>query len=127
VFDLAKLTDVERFDLITAFDIVHDQANPTKVLQGIYRALKSDGTYLMQDIHASSHVEQNLDNPLASTLYTISCMHCMSVSLSQGGAGLGACWGHELAKKMLGEAGFSQVRMETLPHDELNYYYVCRK
>ncbi len=127
VFDLAKLTDVARFDLITAFDIVHDQANPTKVLAGIHRALKEDGTFLMQDIHASSHVEQNLDNPLASTLYTISCMHCMTVSLAQGGAGLGACWGHELAHQMLAEAGFGQVRMETLPHDELNYYYVCRK
>jgi 2-polyprenyl-3-methyl-5-hydroxy-6-metoxy-1,4-benzoquinol methylase len=126
-FDLAKLTDVGRFDLITAFDIVHDQANPAKVLAGIYRALKDDGTFLMQDIHASSHVEKNLDNPLASTLYTISCMHCMTVSLAQGGAGLGACWGHELAHKMLAEAGFSQVRRETLPHDELNYYYVCGK
>ena len=127
VFDLAKMTDVQRFGLITAFDIVHDQAKPTKVLAGIHRALQEDGTFLMQDIHASSHVEQNLDNPLASTLYTISCMHCMSVSLAQGGAGLGACWGHELAHQMLAEAGFAQVRMETLPHDELNYYYVCRK
>ena len=81
----------------------------------------------MQDILASSDLQKNLDNPLAPMLYTISCMHCMTVSLSQGGAGLGACWGRELAEKMLREAGFTSVEVHKLPHDEMNYYYVVGK
>jgi hypothetical protein len=51
----------------------------------------------------------------------------MTVSLAQGGAGLGTCWGRELAEKMLGEAGFRDVVVEKLPHDEMNYYYIARK
>lgn len=125
--DVAKLGDRDRFDLITAFDAIHDQADPAKVLRGIHAALKLDGAFLMQDILASSDLQKNLDNPLAPMLYTVSCMHCMTVSLSQGGAGLGACWGRELAEKMLREAGFTSVEVHMLPHDEKNYYYVVRK
>lgn len=125
--DVAQLGDSERFDLITAFDAIHDQADPAKVLRGIHAALKPDGTFLMQDILASSDLEKNYDNPLAPMLYTISCMHCMTVSLAQGGAGLGACWGRELAEQMLREAGFRSVQVHKLPHDEMNYYYVVKK
>ena len=54
-------------------------------------------------------------------------MHCMTVSLALDGAGLGAAWGVELAQRMLGEAGFGNVRMETLPHDVLNAYFIASK
>ena len=125
--DVTKIGDVERFDLITAFDAIHDQARPDVVLREIAAALRPNGTFLMQDILASSHLEQNIDNPIASFLYTISTMHCMTVSLAQGGAGLGTCWGRELAEKMLREAGFANIRVEKLPHDDMNYYYIARK
>ena len=64
---------------------------------------------------------------MGAMLYTISCMHCMSVSLANGGPGLGAMWGKELALSMLKDAGFRSVRVETLPHDVLNFYYVAKK
>lgn len=125
--DVTKLGDPEQFDLITAFDAIHDQARPDVVLREIASALRPDGTFLMQDILASSHLEQNVENPVATFLYTISTMHCMTVSLSQGGAGLGTCWGRELAEKMLRDAGFNSVRVEKLPHDDMNYYYISRR
>lgn len=125
--DVTKFDDVKRFDLITTFDAVHDQADPASVLSHIHRALKDDGYYLMQDIKGSSHVERNSENPLATFLYTVSCMHCMTVSLAQGGKGLGAMWGKELACEMLGEAGFGSVNVMELPHDPINYYYVISK
>lgn len=51
-------------------------------------------------------------------------MHCMTVSLAQGGQGLGAAWGKELALTMLAEAGFQDIRVEELDHDPQNYYYL---
>jgi hypothetical protein len=54
-------------------------------------------------------------------------MHCMSVSLSQNGAGLGAMWEKEKALSMLKEAGFVNVQVKTLPHDFQNYYYCAYK
>jgi hypothetical protein len=64
---------------------------------------------------------------MAPFLYTISCMHCMTVSLSDDGAGLGAMWGREVACRMLAEAGFGDVSVNELAHDVMNYYYVARK
>jgi 2-polyprenyl-3-methyl-5-hydroxy-6-metoxy-1,4-benzoquinol methylase len=125
--DVSRLDERESYDLITAFDAIHDQAKPDAVLRAICCALRHDGSFLMQDILASSELHKNFDNPLAPFLYTISTIHCMTVSLAQGGAGLGTCWGRELAEQMLADAGFTSIDVHKLPHDDMNYYYIARK
>jgi 2-polyprenyl-3-methyl-5-hydroxy-6-metoxy-1,4-benzoquinol methylase len=128
VKDAASINEVEQYDLITTFDAIHDQAHPDVVLRNIYNALRSEGgVYLMQDIRASSQVSNNLDHPLAPFLYTISCMHCMTVSLAAGGMGLGTMWGREKAQEMLQVAGFQSIVLKELPHDLMNDYYLIRK
>jgi 2-polyprenyl-3-methyl-5-hydroxy-6-metoxy-1,4-benzoquinol methylase len=127
VRDVADLGEEGRYDLITAFDAVHDQAKPAAVLEGIAAALKDDGVYLMQDIAGSSHLQNNMDHPIGPFLYTISTMHCMTVSLAQGGEGLGTMWGEEKALEMLEEAGFGEVEVKQLPHDFQNSYYIAKK
>ena len=127
VKDAAKLDEVEQYDLICTFDSIHDQAQPDAVLRGIYQSLRPDGTYLMQDIRASSNVQGNLEHPVAPFLYTISCLHCMTVSLAADGMGLGAVWGEEKALEMLKDAGFSRVTIQQLDHDFLNNFYIVKK
>jgi SAM-dependent methyltransferase len=127
VKDAATLDEEASYDLVTTFDAVHDQADPAAVLRGIADALREGGVYLMQDIAGSSHHHNNLEHPIGPFLYTISTMHCMTVSLAQGGEGLGAMWGQEKAKQMLEEAGFEEVEIEQLPHDFQNYYYIATK
>ena len=116
----------ESFELVTTFDAVHDQARPLAMLRGIHRSLEADGAYLMQDIQGSSHVHENIDHPGGPLLYMISCMHCMTVSLAQGGDGLGAMWGEQKARELLAEAGFTSVDVHLLEHDPFNAYYVVR-
>jgi 2-polyprenyl-3-methyl-5-hydroxy-6-metoxy-1,4-benzoquinol methylase len=127
VSDFDQNTDEQKFDLITTFDAIHDQAKPLHVLKGIYKALKNDGTYLMQDIHGSSAVENNMDHPVGPLLYSLSTTHCMTVSLAQGGDGLGTMWGQEKAKELLNKAGFSSITIHQLEHDFQNDYYVISK
>jgi SAM-dependent methyltransferase len=127
VGDAAELDVRPRYDLVTAFDAIHDQARPAQVLDRIHRALRPGGVFLMQDIAGRTELADNMTNPLAPFSYTVSCMHCMSVSLSCGGPGLGAMWGREKALEMLEAAGFSGVRVNELPHDPINYYYVAVK
>jgi len=122
-----QTAEPEAFDVITAFDAIHDQARPLNVLKGIYRALKSDGLYLMQDIRGSSHVRNNIGHPLGTMLYTASTMHCMTVSLAQGGEGLGAMWGEEKTRDYLQQAGFRSIETKQLAHDISNNWYVVRK
>jgi 2-polyprenyl-3-methyl-5-hydroxy-6-metoxy-1,4-benzoquinol methylase len=122
-----KTAEPESFDFITTFDSIHDQARPLNVLKGIHRALKPGGLYLMQDISGSSHIHQDMEHPLGTFLYTISCMHCMTVSLAQGGEGLGAMWGEEKTREYLQQAGFRTIETHRLPHDIQNNWYVVMK
>jgi SAM-dependent methyltransferase len=116
----------EAFAFVTTFDAVHDQARPLALLKGIRRTLEPDGVYLMQDIQGSSHHHENVDHPGGPLLYMISTMHCMTVSLAQGGEGLGAMWGEQKARELLGEAGFTSVEVHLLEHDPFNAYFVVR-
>jgi 2-polyprenyl-3-methyl-5-hydroxy-6-metoxy-1,4-benzoquinol methylase len=125
--DVAELDAAEAYDAITVFDAIHDQARPAQVLDNIYRALRPGGVLLMVDIKASSQLEDNIGVPLAAYLYTVSTMHCMSVSLGLDGAGLGTCWGQQLATSMLADAGFTDVTVHEIESDPINFYYVARK
>ena len=95
---------------MTAFDAIHDQAHPARVLAGIASALRDDGVFLMVDVKASSHPHENLDLPWATLLYTLSTMHCMTVSLALDGTGLGTVWGKQIALDMLGRGRVLQHR-----------------
>jgi ubiquinone/menaquinone biosynthesis C-methylase UbiE len=117
----------DAFDFVTTFDAIHDQARPLNVLKGIYRTLKSDGVYLMQDISGTGHVDRDVEHPFGTFLYTVSCMHCMTVSLAQGGEGLGAMWGEEKTREYLQKAGFKSVITRRLAHDIQNNWYVVTK
>jgi SAM-dependent methyltransferase len=125
--DVSQLGVTDAFDFITAFDAIHDQAKPADVLAGIATALRPGGTFLMVDIRASSHVHENVDHPLGPFLYTASTMHCMTVSLALGGAGLGTAWGEQLALSMLNDAGFTDVNIKHIDEDIANSYYVAKK
>jgi 2-polyprenyl-3-methyl-5-hydroxy-6-metoxy-1,4-benzoquinol methylase len=125
--DVAEMDVTEAYDVVTAFDAIHDQAQPDRVLRNIYQALRPGGVFLMVDIKASSRLEDNVGEPLATFIYTVSTMHCMSVSLAFGGAGLGTAWGRQLALSMLADEGFKDVHVEEIETDPINYYYVARK
>jgi ubiquinone/menaquinone biosynthesis C-methylase UbiE len=125
--NFSETAEHESFDLITTFDAIHDQARPLSVLKGIHRALKADGVYLMQDISGTSHMHKDIEHPIGTFLYSISCMHCMTVSLAQGGEGLGAMWGEAKTREYLHEAGFRSITMHRLAHDIQNNWYVVTR
>ncbi|MFJ3789510.1 class I SAM-dependent methyltransferase [Kitasatospora sp. NPDC090091] len=124
VVDSAGLTGA--YDLVTAFDVIHDLARPAETLAAIAGVLRPDGVFLMGDIAASSRLEENVDHPLGPALYTFSTFYCMTVSLGEGGAGLGTVWGEQTARRMLAEAGFGSVDVTQVEGDVLNMYYLAR-
>ncbi len=125
--DVSHLDIVDGYDLITAFDSIHDQARPAQVLKSIEKALRPAGIFFMFDVRASSLLEENLQHPLGPFLYTISCNHCMTVSLADNGAGLGTMWGEQVASQMLREAGFTQIEVKHVEGDIANSYYIASK
>ena len=115
------------FDFVTTFDAYTTRPSRSTCSKGIHRTLKSDGVYLMHDISGTSHVHKDIQHPIGTFLYTISCMHCMTVSLAQGGEGLGAMWGEEKTREYLQKAGFSSITTHRLAHDIQNNWYVVTK
>jgi SAM-dependent methyltransferase len=129
-FDVSKLLAERRlanfFDYVTAFDAIHDQAFPDKVLAGIYHVLKPGGHFSMVDIKASSKLEENVAEPMAPFFFAASFMHCMAVSLAEdGGMGLGTMWGHQKATEMLQQAGLKLLELKP-SSDRVNYHYYCQ-
>ena len=102
-FELRDAVSLEpnAYDLVTAFDVIHDLPKPAETLEAIHAALRPGGVFLMVDMAASSHVHENLDHPLGPVLYTASIFHCMTVSLAEGGLGLGTAWGERTVSATL--------------------------
>jgi 2-polyprenyl-3-methyl-5-hydroxy-6-metoxy-1,4-benzoquinol methylase len=116
------------FDLITTFDCIHDMAHPEMVISAVRKALKSDGTWLIADIHGQPTFEKNLtDNPLAALMYGFSVMCCMSSALSEsGGAGLGTLgFSEPVARRMVAQAGFTRFKSHDF-ENPINAYYEVR-
>src|SRR5215469_7376394 len=95
VLDVARLTVATPFDVVFVFDAVHDQAEPGTVLTRIHDALVPGGLLFMREPHAADTLAGNLANPMASVLYSVSTLHCMTVSLAHGGAGIGTAFGEQ--------------------------------
>src|SRR3712207_1213135 len=126
VHDVARLPSDPPSTAVFAFDAIHDQADPAGVLSRVRAALEPGGWFVMMDIKAASALEDNVGNPMAPWLYAVSTLHCMTVSLAQGGAGLGTVWGEQLALQMLGDAGFVDVTVHEVPDDPFDSVYVAR-
>lgn len=127
VRDAAELNLNDRFDIITTFDAIHDQARPREVLTGIHNALRAGGTYLCVEPKASSCLHENQGLATAPFVYTISTMHCMTVSMAYGGPGLGTAWGEQMAMEWLGDAGFVDIQCTGVRDDRPNSYFLSRK
>ena len=125
--DVAGLTVTEPFDAVCSFDTIHDQADPAAVLRAVFSSLVPGGTYLMVEPRVSSNLEDNVGNPIAPLVYSVSTMHCLTVSLAHGGAGLGTAWGEQTARRMLAEAGFGDVEVCPAPGEPLDAIFVTRR
>lgn len=115
-------------DLVTTFDCIHDMAHPQPVIDAIRAALTADGHWLLVDIRAADTLAGNIAaNPMASLLYGVSVLACMSSALSEpDGAGLGTLgFSASKAEEMSRVAGFTRFETLDVPHP-LNAFYEVR-
>ncbi len=95
------------YDLICSFDCIHDMVDPVGTLKVIRNALAETGVYVWSEPNASDKPHENR-NPIGKVFHSISPLHCMTVSLAHGGAGLGTVIGEKGARDLAKEAGFSK-------------------
>lgn len=116
----------ERFDVISTFDVVHDAIDPERLVEAIGQALVEDGIYVLQEINSADDPAENV-GPLATLLYGVSLLYCMTTSLAHGGHGLGTCGLPSVrVQELCTRAGFSTV--DRLPiEDPFNVLYAVRR
>jgi len=117
-----------RFSFVTAFDCLHDMTDPDGITRSVRRAIADDGLWLVCDIKAHSSYRENAErNPMASLMYGMSVMTCMSSALSEeGGAGLGTLGLHaDRLEAMVRGAGFSRFEAIDFGHP-VNAFYLVR-
>jgi 2-polyprenyl-3-methyl-5-hydroxy-6-metoxy-1,4-benzoquinol methylase len=113
------------FDLITAFDCIHDFSAPEKTLREMRALLKPEGTLFIAEPKAADRLEDNF-NPVATMFYGFSLFHCMTQSLAQGGPGLGTCMGPTRMKQLLRDAGFGRFEVLDIK-SQVNLFYAARR
>lgn len=114
----------QQFDIITAFDVVHDAAGPLDLLRAIRRSLSPEGHYVLLDINCSEDLENNL-GPLGTMFHGFSILYCMTTSLANDGVGLGTLGLHpRKVEDMCAEAGFSRVNLLPLDNPFHNLYEI---
>lgn len=114
------------FDFIITFDVIHDLTRPLEVLTLIYQALRPGGLYVMVEPKAGNSLEENLQNPTAGLMYSISTMSCMTTCLSGGGPGYGTLMGPAKAEELCRKAGFTSFKRSNV-QNLTNTFFEVRK
>ena len=113
---------------VSTFDCIHDMTHPAAVMQAIRGALHDDGVWLLVDIKAHDGFAMNAEkNPMASLMYGVSVMSCLSSAMSTpDGAGLGTLGlSAGTAETMAKTAGFSRFERLAVEHS-VNAFYAIR-
>jgi len=122
------LPDDASIGFITTFDCIHDMTHPFEMMQTLRRAITPDGTWPLVDIKAHDTFALNAaENPMASLMYGISVLSCMSSAMSTpDGAGLGTLGlSPAKAEEMARAAEFNRFRRLEIEHP-VNAFYEIR-
>lgn len=100
----------DRYDLITAFDSLHDMSAPLAALQAIHRALDPRGTFLLMEMNCAERLEDNLGSN-GAILYGTSVLYNTPVTLAQGREALGTmALPERTVRELCTTAGFASIR-----------------
>jgi hypothetical protein len=115
------------YDVILAFDVLHDLARPDVATASVRAAAADDSVFVVKELRTGPTFVDNLKNPLLALFYGLSLIGCLQTGLSsEDGWGLGALGLHpELLVALLGSAGYGDVVTLDSP-DPANFYVAAR-
>lgn len=117
--DASDPTLAGRYDLVTAFECVHDMSDPVGVLSTMRRLAGESGTVLVVDERVGDAFSAG-GNDVEWMMYGWSILHCLPVGMSEPpAAGTGTVMRADTLRRYAMEAGFRGV--EILPID--NFFF----
>ncbi len=110
------------YDLVTAFECVHDLADPVGVLAGMRRLVKPGGTVLVMDERVPERFTGPGD-PVEQLMYGMSLLICLPDGMSHDGSrATGTVMRPDTLRGYAGEAGFSGIEVLPIENDLFRFY-----
>lgn len=122
VADAAEVAGEGRYDLVAAFECVHDMPDPVSVLAAARRLVSIDGTVIVMDERVPEAFTGPGD-PVEQLMYGMSCLICLPDGLSHDGSvGTGTVMRTATLEKYAVAAGFSAVEVLPIDHELFRFY-----
>ena len=121
VRDAADPGIVGDYDLVLAIEMLHDVPDPVGILRTMRKLAGVHGAVLVVDERA----EDDFTAPAGEMerfFYAFSTLHCLSVSLQDGGAGTGTVMRADTVRRYAAEAGFATVDVLDVEHPQFRLY-----
>ena len=110
------------YDLVTAFECVHDMGDPVSVLAGMRTLAGDDGAVVVMDERAPETFTGPGDT-VEQALYGYSVLVCLPDGMShEGSVGTGTVMRPDTLRGYAVEAGFDGIEVLPIEHDTFRFY-----
>jgi 2-polyprenyl-3-methyl-5-hydroxy-6-metoxy-1,4-benzoquinol methylase len=119
--DAADPTIDGDYDLVMAIEMLHDVPDPVGILRTMRTLAGEAGTVLVAD----ERTEEDFTvptNDMERFFYAFSTLHCLAVSMQDGGAGTGTVLRRDTLRRYATEAGFTTVETLDVDHPQFALY-----
>jgi 2-polyprenyl-3-methyl-5-hydroxy-6-metoxy-1,4-benzoquinol methylase len=111
-----------QYDLVTAFECVHDMGRPVEALQTMRRLAGEGGTVFIADERVAETFTAPGDD-LEQLNYGFSVLHCLPAGLADTpSAGTGTVMRPDTLRRYAAQAGFRDVQVVPIQHDLWRFY-----
>jgi len=109
------------YDLVMAIEMLHDVPDPVGILRTMRRLAGDRGTVLVVDERTAEEFSLPASE-MERLFYAFSTLHCLAVSMQDGGAGTGTVIRPATVRRYAAEAGFERVEVLDVEHPQFVLY-----
>lgn len=110
------------YDLVTAFECIHDMADPVGALTTMRRLTGPGGSVIVMDERTNEHFS-TAENPVEQILYGFSILGCLPAGMAQQpSAATGTVMRPATLRRYAREAGFHDIEILPIHNDFFRFY-----
>jgi SAM-dependent methyltransferase len=111
-----------QYDLVTAFETIHDMARPVEALATMRRLVRSGGAVVIADERVGDTFGA-IGDPTERFAYGFSVLHCLPVGMADApSAGTGTVMRPPTLRRYAADAGFRRVEILPIENDYWRFY-----
>lgn len=121
--DLPDWVDTGTYDIVLAFEMIHDLAQPQAALTTMRLLGKPEAVHLVVDEKVAETFEAPTENPVERLFYAASVLHCLPVGMAESpSVGTGTVMRPATFRSYAHQAGFSSIDILPIDHDLFRFY-----